>query len=98
MSDRQKGGCKYEYESISLADGGRLAAADQRRECLSQRCQSGDIYLVYVGADDGYVHRIYSVIALAQSAPSQPGLRITTLTDFSSFNQISAITAPQIGS
>lgn len=55
-------------------------------------------FAVYVGEDDGYVHRIYSVIALAQSDPAQPGLLITMLTDFSSFNQVDAIMMPQIGS
>jgi hypothetical protein len=54
-------------------------------------------FAVYVGADDGLVHRIYSVIALAADGTS-PGLTITTLTNYIASETPAAITAPEIGS
>jgi hypothetical protein len=55
-------------------------------------------FAVYIGQDDGYVHRIYSVIALAPSAESQFAITLTSITNFLAFNEPAAITAPELGS
>ena len=47
---------------------------------------------VYIGQTDGFVHRIYSVVEMANS------MAITTVTDFSAFNQPVEIAAPEVSS
>lgn len=57
-------------------------------------------FAVYVGQDDGFVHRIYSVavVSTANAEAPQPALKLTTVTDFSAFNAPVTITTPVIGS
>jgi hypothetical protein len=54
-------------------------------------------FAVYVGDQDGLVHRIYSVVTVNAGAGSgQPfGLNMTTITNFSKFNEPVTITAPK---
>ncbi len=54
---------------------------------------------VYVGQDDGFVHRIYSVIETAATSPDGGSsvATVTSIVDFSAMNQPVMITAPQIG-
>lgn len=54
-------------------------------------------FAVYIGQDDGYIHRIYSVVSsLSDAAPGQ--VTATSITDFSAFGAPVNITAPEIGS
>jgi hypothetical protein len=61
-------------------------------------------FAVYVGDQDQLIHRIYSVIAIAATQDNgngfggQPARTITTVTDFSKFNDPVTITAPQLAS
>jgi hypothetical protein len=61
-------------------------------------------FAVYVGDQDQLIHRIYSVIAIAATPDNangfggQPARTITTVTDFSKFNESVTITAPQLAS
>lgn len=55
-------------------------------------------FAVYIGADDGLIHRVYSVIASAPADDAaQPfGLTMTTITNYSKFNEPVIITAPEL--
>lgn len=55
-------------------------------------------FAVYIGADDGLIHRVYSVIASAPAdEAAQPfGLTVTTITNYSKFNELVIITAPEL--
>ncbi|NWG16195.1 MAG: hypothetical protein HXY41_06125 [Chloroflexi bacterium] len=54
-------------------------------------------FAAYIGQDDGYIHRIYSVVStLSDAAPGQ--VIATSITDFSAFDAPVTITAPEIGS
>jgi len=57
-------------------------------------------FAVYVG-EDGLIHRIYSVVATMTTSPVDANTSVTTtttaVTDFSAFNQLATITAPEIG-
>lgn len=55
------------------------------------------IFAVYIGADDGLVHRIYAVVNIAASGEGA-NLTSTTVTDYSNFNEAVEITAPELGS
>ncbi len=62
-------------------------------------------FAVYVGDNDQLIHRIYSVVAIAATVDNgngfggQPARTITTVTDFSKFNDPSiTVTAPEITS
>jgi hypothetical protein len=51
---------------------------------------------VYVGADDGYLHRIYLLINIAGSEDrSRPASTVTTISDYSNFGEPVEITMPQ---
>lgn len=52
-------------------------------------------FAVYIGADDGLVHRIYSVVSIAADTTA---ITLTSLTDYSNFNDPVEIAAPEIGS
>lgn len=55
-------------------------------------------FAVYIGADDGLVHRLYTVIQIAPAGEgdaARPGLQTTTVTDLSRFNEPVEITAPE---
>ena len=54
-------------------------------------------FAVYVGADDGLIHRLYTVIDVARGGDGVFSQRITSLTDLSAFNSPLTITAPAIG-
>ncbi|MDX2161425.1 MAG: hypothetical protein SF162_08890 [bacterium] len=57
-------------------------------------------FAVYIGANDGLIHRIYRVIAIAPSAGDQ-GMALsfttTTLTNYADFNAPITISAPTLG-
>jgi hypothetical protein len=61
-------------------------------------------FAVYVGDQDQLIHRIYSVIAITATQDNGNGFggqsarTITTVTDFSKFNEPVTITAPQLAS
>lgn len=55
------------------------------------------IFAVYVGADDGLVHRVYAVVNIAASGEGA-NLTSTTITDYSNFNEAVEITAPELDS
>ncbi len=55
-------------------------------------------FAVYIGDDDGLVHRLYTVIQIAPSGEgdaARPGLQTTTVTDLSRFDEPVEITAPE---
>lgn len=53
---------------------------------------------VYVGADDGYLHRIYLLINIAGSEDgSRPASTVTTISDYSKFDEPVEIIAPAVG-
>ncbi|MDX2137101.1 MAG: hypothetical protein SF123_03330 [Chloroflexota bacterium] len=54
---------------------------------------------IYVGAEDGYVHRIYLLVNVVESEDgTRAGGTITTLSDYSNFDEPVEITAPIVGS
>jgi hypothetical protein len=54
-------------------------------------------FAVYVGADDGLVHRIYSVVATQSTGQGQGiGLTLTTITNYSAFDTPVSIQAPNV--
>jgi hypothetical protein len=53
---------------------------------------------VYVGAEDGYLHRIYLLINIADSEDgSRPASTVTTISDYSDFGEAVEIVMPQLG-
>lgn len=56
-------------------------------------------FAVYIGADDGLIHRIYRVIAVAPSTEggASPAFTTTTLTNYTDFNTAITISAPTLG-
>jgi hypothetical protein len=52
-------------------------------------------FAVYVGDQDGLVHRVYSVVTVNAGSGQQFGLNVTTVTNFSRFDEPVSITAPQ---
>ncbi|MFN8530666.1 MAG: hypothetical protein U0670_18835 [Anaerolineae bacterium] len=57
-------------------------------------------FAVYIGADDGLVHRIYGVLSTMRQGRDNEtiGTNVTTVIDYSAFNAAPAITAPVVGS
>lgn len=54
-------------------------------------------FAIYIGADDGLVHRVYAVVNIAPSGEGA-NLTSTTITDYANFNAAVEITAPELGS
>jgi hypothetical protein len=54
-------------------------------------------FAVYIGAQDGLVHRVYSVVAVP-GGQGQAAFTTTTISDYSAFNAPVTISAPEIGS
>jgi hypothetical protein len=54
-------------------------------------------FALYIGQDDGLVHRIYSVV-LVEGVEGQGGFSTTSLSDYSAFDEAVTIVAPEIGS
>ena len=83
-------------------DGQGTPPSDGQRPSFDQALDPANVIVtiaVYIGADDGFVHRIYSVIETASTARdgSRVVSTVTSITDFSAFNQPVSISAPQIG-
>lgn len=88
--------------STAPVDGQGTPPSDGQRPSFDQALDPANVIVtiaVYIGADDGFVHRIYSVIETAStSRDGSSGVStVTSITDFSAFNQPVSITAPQIG-
>jgi hypothetical protein len=54
-------------------------------------------FALYIGAQDGLVHRVYSVVSVA-GAQGRAAFTTTTISDYSAFNAPVTISAPEIGS
>ncbi len=54
-------------------------------------------FAVYIGQDDGLVHRIYSVIEIVTNRDDSSQTTTTSIHDYSAFNQPAEITAPAVG-
>ncbi len=81
---------------------GQGTPIDGQRPGFNQALDPANVIVtiaVYIGADDGFVHRVYSVIETASTSQDGSGVvsTVTSITDFSAFNQPVTITAPQIG-
>lgn len=81
---------------------GQTPPSDGQRPGFDQVLDPANVIVtiaVYIGTDDGFVHRIYSVIETASTSQDGSSVvsTVTSITDFSAFNQPVSITAPQIG-
>ncbi len=75
---------------------------DGERPAFDQTLDPANVAItiaVYVGQDDGFVHRIYSVIETAATSPNGGSSvsTVTSIVDFSALNQPVIISAPQVG-